>query len=98
MSGGTALAEIESSREVAVSPPVRQERSRSRGPLWIILVLYGLTASAWVWPNPVFEAPDEPFHVADVNLRVCEHHWPQGFHVLPAIACMEVHASPELNF
>jgi hypothetical protein len=44
--------------------------------LGLIPALYALTATSWAWLNPVFEAPDEPFHVANVNLLLREHRWP----------------------
>lgn len=59
---------LEGDLSLSASPATQQ------GPgVWLLLVLYGITATGWAWLNPVFEAPDEPFHVASVNLMVREH-------------------------
>ena len=52
--------------------------ARQITPLSIVLLLYGLTATAYAWLNPVFEAPDEPFHVGYVNRLLQDRHWPQA--------------------
>lgn len=62
-----------------------------RRDIGIALVFYGFTTAAWAWINPVFEAPDEPFHVAYANLLVREHRWPAPEDVRTTSAFMETH-------
>jgi len=71
-----------------------RSNNESRWPIRIVLLLYFLTACAYAWLNPVFEAPDEPFHVAYANLLVRESRWPQVSDIRTTKQFLEKHTDP----
>lgn len=69
-------------------------RAMNRG-LRMVVVLYAFTALAWAWVNPVFEAPDESFHVGYVNRLVQLRRLPTADDAYAAAAFLASHDAPQ---
>jgi hypothetical protein len=67
---------------------------RPRRELGIVLALYAVTAIGWVWGNPVFEAPDEPFHVGYANFLLREGRWPHHADIETTLQFFAARAGP----
>ncbi len=69
-----------------------------RRQVWVILALYAALAGGYAWLNPVFEAPDEPFHVGYVNFLLRQRRWPQDVDIEKTQQFLETHADEAHDF